>query len=205
MQQPSAAEVGQGGIVDAGSADHSGWSFDSRFAERAGVIRTVSCVIWSRNDEARLATLLPQLNELLTECGHPWEIVVVDAGSTDGTADLMRRWGAIPAVKSISLDSSNGDAALMMGLKAARGDAVIFLDANLHHTLALLPQMISHWEDGAEVVYALHEGVPEHSSLNWFGPSVFDSLTVSAKPLDWLEDCAELTLLNRRVVTYLSR
>lgn len=91
------------------------------------------------------------------------------------------------------------------GLAAARGDAVIFLDASLQDSLGLIPQMISHWEDGAEVVYALREGLPERSSLNWLGPSVFDGLASTARPLAWLEDCAELTLLSRRVVGCLSR
>jgi len=126
-------------------------------------------------------------------------------GSSDGTSELLQRWSAIPAIRSIALDRAADESALKVGLNAARGDAVIFLDANLHHALALVPQMISHWEDGAEVVYALREGLPERSSLNWFGPSVFDSLTGSDRPLAWLDDCAELTLLNRRVVTYLNR
>ncbi len=81
---------------------------------------------------------------------------------------------------------------------------MIFLDANQQHSLSLIPQMISHWEDGAEVVYALREGLPERSSLNWIGPSVFDRLAGSDRRLDWLQDCAELTLLNRRVLSALS-
>ena len=183
----------------------AGWSFNAAYAEHAGVIRTLSCVIWCRNDANRLATLLPRLNELLTQSGHPWEIIAIDVGSTDGTCALLERWKEIPAISSILLESQQGEMALKVGLEAARGDGVVFLDANLHHTLALVPQMISHWEDGAEVVYALREGLPERSSLNWFGPSVFDSLTGSDRPLAWLDDCAELTLLNRRVVTYLNR
>lgn len=205
-QQHSIAESAEIGAVESVISDQDGWAFNSSYAERAGLIRTVSCVVWCRNDAPKLSILLPRLNELLTQCGHPWEIVVVDVGSSDGTSELLGRWGAIPAMRSIVLDHRQGDeAALRAGLNAARGDAVIFLDANLHHTLALVAQMISHWEDGAEVVYALREGLPERSSLNWFGPSVFDSITVSAHPLAWLEDCAELTLLSRRVVTYLNR
>jgi glycosyltransferase involved in cell wall biosynthesis len=205
-QQNSIDESGEISAAQPTVAGTEGWAFNSEYAERAGVIRTVSCIIWCRNDAPKLSGLLPRLNELLTQCGHPWEIIVVDVGSSDGTAELLSRWSEIPAMRSIVLDRRQGDeAALRVGLNAARGDAVIFLDANLHHTLALVAQMISHWEDGAEVVYALREGLPERSSLNWFGPSVFDSITVSDRPLAWLEDCAELTLLSRRVVTFLNR
>ena len=187
------------------TVDQSAWAFGAQHSDRSDTQRTVSCVIWSSNEAPRLSKLLPQLSELLTESGHPWEIVVIDSASSDGTAELLQRWSAIPAIRSVSMAEQTGDDALTAGLASARGDAVIFLDANLHHTLALIPQMICHWEDGAEVVYALRQGLPERSALNWFGPSVFDNLMDSARPLDWLEDCAELTLLNRRVVTYLTR
>lgn len=197
------AATGETAPSAAFTVDPGAWAFDAKLSDRVDLQRRVSCVIWSSNEAARLAKLLPKLSDLLTESGHPWEIVVIDAASSDETPDLLRRWSAIPAIRSVSV--GKGDDALMAGLAASRGDAVVFLDANLHHTLALIPQMIRHWEDGAEVVYALRQGLPEHSALNWFGPSVFDHLMGSPKPLDWLEDCAELTLLNRRVVTYLTR
>jgi glycosyltransferase involved in cell wall biosynthesis len=203
--QPSPAVTDAIQTQAAFEIDQGSWAFDAKQAGRPDLKRTVSCVIWSSNEASRLSKLLPQLSDLLTECGHPWEIVVIDAASTDGTGDLLKRWSAIPAVRSISLANAAGDDSLVAGLTAARGDAVVFLDANLHHNLSLIPQMINHWEDGAEVVYALRQGLPERSALNWFGPSVFDNLLDSAHPLDWLEDCAELTLLNRRVVTYLTR
>ena len=196
----------QGGLQTSAdfTVDPGSWAFDAAHSGPSEANRTVSCVIWSSNEAARLSKLLPQLSDLLTESGHPWEIVVIDTASSDGTAELLRRWSAIPAIRSVAVSERAGEDALMEGLAAARGDAVVFLDANLHHTLKLIPQMISHWEDGAEVVYALRQGLPEQSALNWFGPSVFDNLLSSPKPLEWLEDCAELTLLNRRVVTYLT-
>ena len=202
---PLPAEVGAAPTSPSFTVDQSSWAFGSEQSDRSDTQRTVSCVIWSSNEAPKLSKLLPQLSELLTESGHPWEIVVIDSASSDGTAELLQRWSAIPAIRSVSMAEQAGEDALSAGLSAARGDAVIFLDANLHHTLALIPQMICHWEDGAEVVYALRQGLPERSALNWFGPSVFDNLMDSPRPLDWLEDCAELTLLNRRVVTYLTR
>ena len=200
---PTQAVIGEP-QASAATDDPGSWAFDAQRSNVADTQRTVSCVIWSSNEASRLSKLLPQLNDLLTGCGHPWEIVVIDSASSDGTSELLKRWSAIPAVRTISMADHAGGDALHAGLAAARGDAVIFLDANLHHTLELIPQMICHWEDGAEVVYALRQGLPERSALNWFGPSVFDNLKDSDKPLAWLEDCAELTLLNRRVVTYLN-
>ena len=156
------------------TVDQSSWAFGAQHSDRSDTQRTVSCVIWSSNEALKLSRLLPQLSELLTESGHPWEIVVIDSASSDGTAELLQRWSAIPAIRSVSLAERAGEDVLSAGLAAARGDAVIFLEANLHHTLALIPQMICHWEDGAEVVYALRQGLPERSALNWFGPSVFE-------------------------------
>ena len=141
---------------------------------------------------------------MLTECGHPWEIIVVDARSSDGTQELLKRWSLCPGLREIALNGRSVDEALSTGLRAARGAAVICVDANLSHSLSLIPQMISHWKSGAEVVYALRQGLPQRSELNWFGASVFHRMATSGQPMDWLEDCGDLTLLNRKVLDHLN-
>ena len=60
------------------TVDQSSWAFGAQHSDRSDTQRTVSCVIWSSNEALKLSRLLPQLSELLTESGHPWEIVVID-------------------------------------------------------------------------------------------------------------------------------
>ena len=55
------------------------------WAQLSGARQTVSCVLPCRDKAHTLAKLLPILSDTLTECGYPWEVIVVDCGSRDGT------------------------------------------------------------------------------------------------------------------------
>ena len=88
--------------------------------------------------------------------GTRWEIVCVDDGSTD---DTLARLVALAAVdkrfRVIEFSRNFGkEAALTAGIDAARGDAVIPIDADLQDPPELIAQMVAAWRAGAEVVLA---------------------------------------------------
>ena len=65
------------------------WAHASGWAQISGTRRTVSCVLTCRNQAPTLAKLLPFLSDTLTECGYPWEIIVVDIASVDQPRALL--------------------------------------------------------------------------------------------------------------------
>src|SRR5690606_21262281 len=83
-----------------------------------------------------------------------FEIVCVDDGSADQTANLLLQTAAAdPRVVPLLLSRNFGkEAALAAGLDTARGEAVLILDADLQHPVELIPQMVAAWRAGAEVV-----------------------------------------------------
>lgn len=85
-----------------------------------------------------------------------FEIVCINDGSRDNTLDRLIAIGAKDTrVRVIDLTRNFGkEAALTAGIDEAIGDAVIPLDADLQDPPALIPAMIEHWRDGAEVVAA---------------------------------------------------
>lgn len=85
-----------------------------------------------------------------------FEIVCVNDGSRDDTLEQLVAVGARePRVRVIDLTRNFGkEAALTAGLDEANGDAVIPIDADLQDPPSLIPVMIDHWRDGAEVVAA---------------------------------------------------
>ncbi|WP_217126051.1 glycosyltransferase family 2 protein [Hydrogenophilus thiooxidans] len=86
-----------------------------------------------------------------------WEILLVDDGSRDAS------WQEIAAlasgdrrVKGIRFARNFGkEAAMAAGLHAARGQAVVILDADLQHPPELIPQMVALWQQGAQIVTAV--------------------------------------------------
>jgi len=86
----------------------------------------------------------------------PFELVIADDGSQDGTgAKLADLADADPRVKVVTLSRNFGhQAALTAALEHARGDVVVMLDGDLQDPPELIPEMISRWREGADIVVA---------------------------------------------------
>jgi glycosyltransferase involved in cell wall biosynthesis len=89
--------------------------------------------------------------------GLPFELILVDDGSSDRTPELLAALAARDArVRVIQLSRNFGhQTALTAGLDHARGDAVVMLDADLQDPPELIPAMLDHWRRGTDVVYAV--------------------------------------------------
>ena len=89
-------------------------------------LASLSCVVPCYNEARNLEQLLPLLRAKLASLAARWEIVLVDDGSTDATAERMREWTREPGVRAVILSRNFGkEAALSAGLEAAAGDAEI--------------------------------------------------------------------------------
>ena len=90
--------------------------------------------------------------EMLSE--HEYEVVFVDDGSEDGSvAELLQLKKIVPNVKVITFTRNFGQmAAMLAGFKAATGDAVINISADMQDPVELIPQMVEKWQEGSEIV-----------------------------------------------------
>jgi polyisoprenyl-phosphate glycosyltransferase len=90
-----------------------------------------------------------------------YELLIVDDGSTDETWSVIQRLSKDnPRIRGLKFSRNFGhQPALLAGLSAARGDAVIMMDADGQHPPELIPKMIEKWLAGAVVVQGLrHDG-----------------------------------------------
>ncbi len=118
-------------------------------------MKTISVVIPAFNEEECIAAVIQKLKEILDPLEHSYEVIIVDDGSRDKTFEIIKEQAKThPFLKGIRLSRNMGhQAALDCGLKHAKGDAVISMDADLQHPPDLIPQMIKLWEEGYEIVY----------------------------------------------------
>lgn len=138
----------------------------------------VSIVIPVFNEEAVLPELFERLAKLFA--AHPatlWQAVLVNDGSRDGSASLVRsRSGADARFVLVELSRNFGfQAAISAGLAEAlaRGSsAIITMDADLQDPPELIPEMVARWRDGAEVVLAVRRSRQE-TGLRRIGMDVF--------------------------------
>ena len=118
---------------------------------------TVSVIIPAFNEATGIEDAIRTIGDILRQCAVNHEIIVVDDGSRDGTFEKVRAVSERnPAVRGICLSRNFGkESAILAGLQAARGEAVITIDADLQHPPELIPEMIRRWRAGARVVHAV--------------------------------------------------
>jgi len=160
----------------------------------------VSVVVPAFREAGNLTPLHEELVRALA--GERWELILVDDGSTDGTWDVIESLAqADPRVRGVRLSRNFGhQPALLAGLAAAQGQAVISMDADLQHPPALLPELLARWRAGAQIVHTQRKSGAEtswfkRSSSRWYYV-VFSMLT--GVPL--AEGQSDFRLLDRRVV-----
>jgi polyisoprenyl-phosphate glycosyltransferase len=136
-------------------------------------LRLLSVVAPLYEEEALVEAFHARVSAALA--GIPFELVLVDDGSTDRTPQLLAELAARdPRVRVVQLSRNFGhQTALTAGLDHARGDAVAMLDADLQDPPELIPEMLGHWRRGTDVVYAVRrrrEGETRFklTSARWF-------------------------------------
>jgi glycosyltransferase involved in cell wall biosynthesis len=117
----------------------------------------ISVVVPAYNEGSGLERALSAIVTVLGRGTDQWEILVVDDGSRDDTYRHLCRFAERePRVKGLSFSRNFGkEAALLAGLRHARGRAVIVIDADLQHPPELIPDMIGAWRAGARIVHAV--------------------------------------------------
>jgi len=134
--------------------------------------------------------------------GLRFELVLVDDGSTDNSAQILDRLADTdPRVRVVYLSRNFGhQTALTAGLDHARGNAVVMLDADLQDPPELIPTMLDHWRAGCDVVYAVREQREGESrfklsTARWFY-RLFDKLA----QVELQHNSGDFRLLDRRAL-----
>ncbi|HEY2976487.1 MAG TPA: glycosyltransferase family 2 protein [Burkholderiaceae bacterium] len=161
----------------------------------------LSCVIPARNEARALPAVIEQVAQTLSAVGQRFEIVIVDDGSSDDTVAVMKALQSRQPVVLVELSRNFGkEAALMAGLAHARGDAIVMLDADGQHPVAMLPEMLQHWRQGAEQVVAVQSERVNTTLSYKLSVQLFYKLINRGARFELPAHAGDFRLLDRKVV-----
>jgi glycosyltransferase involved in cell wall biosynthesis len=159
------------------------------------------------NETGNLPELYRRVSETMNQVGEPWELVMVDDGSTDGSTELIRELARQDAhVRPVIFARNFGhQIAVTAGLDYSRGKAVVIIDSDLQDPPEVIPGLIARWREGYEVVYAVRS---EREGESWFKlatASIFYRLIYRITDVDIPMDTGDFRLLDRKVVNVINQ
>jgi len=161
----------------------------------------ISCVVPAYNEAANLGPLLQGLTEAVALPSPHWEIIVVDDGSRDAPPAAMVPGLTQPGVRYVRLSRNFGkEAALTAGIDRAVGEVVLLMDADLQHPASLVPEMVSAWVQGADMVCAARASRADESWPKRIGTAIFYALVNRNAQVQIPVDAGDFRLMDRRVV-----
>jgi polyisoprenyl-phosphate glycosyltransferase len=151
------------------------------------------------NEHGTLEELHRRLTATLAELG-PYEIVLVDDGSIDGSWERLLDLAARDRhLRLLRLSRNFGhQAALSAGLDAARGEAIVLMDADLQDPPEVIPQLVAKWREGFDVVYAVRSDREGEPRLRLASISLFYGLLHRITATSIPQNAGDFRLLSRR-------
>ena len=166
---------------------------------------TYSIIAPIYNEKENLPELYRRVKEVLDSTREPWELVLVDDGSTDGSVDIIRELAKKDKhIRPVIFARNFGhQIAITAGWDYARGDAVVIIDADLQDPPELILEMAKKWKEGNEVVYAVRT---EREGESWFKlwtASLFYRTIYRITDVKIPLDTGDFRLMDRKVVNVL--
>ena len=162
--------------------------------------RLLSVVTPMHNEEGNARALYERVVAAAGDV--PFELVIVDDGSKDGTAAILEELAAADdRVKVVALSRNFGhQAALTAGLDHATGDVVVMMDSDLQDPPEIIPEMLERWREGSDVVYAVRQSRMGETrfkllTAKWFYRT-FQRMSQIEVPLD----AGDFRLMDRRAL-----
>ncbi len=168
---------------------------------------TYSIVAPVYNELESLPELYRRVAAVMEANGEPWELILVDDGSTDGsTAKILELSQQDKHVRPVIFARNFGhQIAITAGWDYARGQAIVIIDADLQDPPEMILELAKKWKEGYEVVYAVRA---EREGESWFKKltaAFFYRLIYLITDVKIPLDTGDFRLMDRKVVDVLKQ
>jgi dolichol-phosphate mannosyltransferase len=167
----------------------------------------LSIIVPIYNEVQSLPELYRRIASVMEALGVTWELILVDDGSADGSRELATQIAQQdPRVRPVIFARNFGhQIAVTAGLDKSRGQAVVIMDADLQDPPEVIPELVSKWLEGYEVVYAVRS---EREGDSWFKKTtahMFYRLIYRITDMNIPQDTGDFRLMDRKVVNVLNQ
>ncbi len=163
---------------------------------------SISVVAPAYNEQEVLEEFHRRVTSVLHDLGCPYEIVLVNDGSSDATLALMHAMHDKDShVSVVDLSRNFGkEIALTAGLDHVRGEVIIVLDADLQDPPELIPEMLKGWREGYEIVYGVRSRRDGETWMKKASASAFYRLIQRVSRVRIPRDTGDFRLMTRRAI-----
>lgn len=166
----------------------------------------ITIVVPVFNEEQVISSLHERLLKVLPPIANDFEVIFVNDGSADRTAELVDSiCSADPRFKALHFSRNFGhQAAVAAGLSASRGDCVVVIDADLQDPPELIGDLLARWRSGYDVVYAQRTSREGEGLLKKATAFLFYRVLNRIGDLEPPPDTGDFCLMDRKVVDVLN-
>jgi len=161
----------------------------------------ITVIVPAYNEAAAISSTVANIAHHLQQLSGKWDVVVIDDGSRDKTADVVK---ALPKELNTTLlrfsRNFGKEYAITAGLEHAAGDIVICMDADGQHSSELLAKMLEKWREGYDMVYAVRQDREVESSFKRWGSKIFYGAMSLGGQINIPPDAGDFRLMDRQVV-----
>ncbi len=169
--------------------------------------KLISIVVPAHNELQSIPLVVGAVQHVFKPLDYGLELIIVDDGSTDGTSELLDKISNNSSeVKVVHLSRNFGkEIATSAGLKHAKGEAAIMLDADLQHPPELIPQLIARWEAGADVVIGVKTSVNHDTFMKRLVSRWYYRLMGAISNTDIVPNATDFRIIDRAVLDEFNR
>ena len=171
-------------------------------------MKKITIIIPAYNEEEALPYLYKRLEDLMNNMKkYEFEILFVNDGSKDKTIQIIKQMREEDnRISYVDFSRNFGkEIAMIAGLDYAKGDCVIFMDADLQDPPELIPELVKYWEQGYDDVYARRKTRAGETFLKKFTSKMYYKVLQKLTRIPIQKDTGDFRLLDKRCVNALKK